>query len=95
MNDKNQRPDDLEDGVPGGNIDFSEVRKVIAIFEEKNLSALEIEVEGFKIKVSRSAAAPAPAPLSVREAAAPGPSAAGEASPPLRPRPPNPTRRSN
>jgi acetyl-CoA carboxylase biotin carboxyl carrier protein len=80
MNDKNQRPDDLEDGVPGGKIDFDEVRKVIALLEEKNLSALELEVEGFKIKVSRSATAPAPAPLSVREAGAPGPSAAGEAS---------------
>jgi acetyl-CoA carboxylase biotin carboxyl carrier protein len=82
MNDENKRPDDPEDGVPGGKIDFDEIRKVIALLEEKNLSVLELEVEGFKIKIGRSARAPAPAPLSGREATAPGPSAAGEASPP-------------
>jgi acetyl-CoA carboxylase biotin carboxyl carrier protein len=80
MNDKSKRPDDLDDGVPGGKIDFDEVRKVIALLEEKNLSVFELEIEGFRIKISRSAPAPAPAPSSVREAAAPGPSAAGEAS---------------
>jgi acetyl-CoA carboxylase biotin carboxyl carrier protein len=82
MNDKNKRPDDPEDVIPGGKIDFDEIRKVIALLEEKNLSVLELEVEGFKIKIGRSAPAPAPAPSSVREAAAPGPAAAGEASPP-------------
>ncbi|MGA2361326.1 MAG: acetyl-CoA carboxylase biotin carboxyl carrier protein [Candidatus Aminicenantales bacterium] len=82
MNDKNKRPDDPEDVVPGGKIDFDEIRKVIALLEEKDLSVLELEVEGFKIKIGRSAPVPAPPPSSVREAAAPGPAAAGEASPP-------------
>jgi acetyl-CoA carboxylase biotin carboxyl carrier protein len=80
MNDKSKRSDDLEAGLPGGKIDFDEIRKVIALLEEKNLSVLEVEVEGFKIMISRSATAPAPAPLSVREAAAPVAQAGGEAS---------------
>jgi len=65
--------------VPGENplaskIDYEEVRRLIALLEEKNLSLFELEVEGLKIKISRntlqaphiqpfvSASPPSPAP---------------------------------
>jgi acetyl-CoA carboxylase biotin carboxyl carrier protein len=80
MNDKSKRPDDLEVSSPGGKIDFEEVRKVIALLEEKNLSAFELETEGFKIKISRNVSAPAP--VNILQPPAPGPSAAGDASSP-------------
>jgi acetyl-CoA carboxylase biotin carboxyl carrier protein len=64
MNDRNNRPDSPDPAAPGGRIDFDEVRKVIALLEEKNLSAFELETEGFKIKVSRNVPAPA-APAAV------------------------------
>ena len=80
MNDKNRRPDEPEEAAAGGKIDFEEIRKVIALLEEKNLSVFELEVEGFKIKISRNVPAPPPSPSSVLQAAASGSSAAGEAS---------------
>jgi acetyl-CoA carboxylase biotin carboxyl carrier protein len=80
MNDKSKRPDDLEVSSPSGKIDFEEVRKVIALLEEKNLSAFELETEGFKIKISRNVSAPAP--VNIPQPPAPGPSAAGDASSP-------------
>ena len=61
MNDKIQRPDEPEMTATGGKIDFDEVRKIIALLEEKNLSVFEFEIEGFKIKIGRNVAAPAPA----------------------------------
>jgi acetyl-CoA carboxylase biotin carboxyl carrier protein len=82
MNDKNKRPDEPEVPATGGKIDFEEIRRVIALLEEKNLSVFELEVEGFKIKISRNVPAPPPSPLSVLQASAPGSSAAGEASAP-------------
>jgi len=67
-------------------IDYEEIRKLIALLEEKNLALFELEVEGFKIKISR--AAPAPSPLAAVSAAAPaapsanpGPGAAAAAVP--------------
>lgn len=45
-------------------IDFEELKKLIALLEEKNLTQFELEVEGFKIKLSRSvpnSTVPAPA----------------------------------
>jgi acetyl-CoA carboxylase biotin carboxyl carrier protein len=62
MNDKNKRPAEDAVSVEGGKIDFEEIRKVIALLEEKNLSAFELEIEGFKIKLARNVAAPAAAP---------------------------------
>jgi len=63
MNDKNQRPANGDVAVEGGKIDFEEIRKVIALLEEKNLSAFELEIEGFKIKIARNVPAPAAAPV--------------------------------
>jgi len=84
MNDKNRRPDEPEPTAPGGRIDFDEVRKVIALLEEKNLTAFELETEGFKIKISRNVPAPVP-PAAITPAAAPAPSPPGEpaAAPPV------------
>jgi len=81
MNDRNNRPDVPDPTAPGGRIDFEEVRKVIALLEEKNLSAFELETEGFKIKISRNVPAPAAPPAAA--AAAPlaaVPSSLGEAA---------------
>jgi acetyl-CoA carboxylase biotin carboxyl carrier protein len=61
MNDKNRQPDEPGTAVTAGRIDFDEVRKVIALLEEKNLASFELETEGFKIKISRNAPAPVPA----------------------------------
>ena len=36
-------------------IDYDEVRKLIALLEEKNLSTFELEVEGLKVKIGRCA----------------------------------------
>jgi acetyl-CoA carboxylase biotin carboxyl carrier protein len=80
MNDKTRRPDEPEEPAAGGKIDFEEIRKVIALLEEKDLSVFELEVEGFKIKISRSVPAAPPSPHSGLQSAAPGQSAAHEAS---------------
>jgi acetyl-CoA carboxylase biotin carboxyl carrier protein len=80
MNDEGKRPDDLEVAALGGKIDFDEVRKVIALLEERNLSVFELETEGFKIKIVRNVAPLAP--VTVLQPSAPAPSAAGEASSP-------------
>ncbi len=61
MNENAKRQTDPERPEMSGRIDFEEIRKVIALLEEKNLSAFELEVEGFKLKLARAAAAPAAA----------------------------------
>src|SRR5512135_220338 len=61
MNENAKRQTDPERPEMSGRIDFEEIRKVIALLEEKNLSAFEFEVEGFKLKIARASAAPAPA----------------------------------
>ncbi|MBM3305458.1 MAG: acetyl-CoA carboxylase biotin carboxyl carrier protein [Candidatus Aminicenantes bacterium] len=43
------------------NIDYDEVRKLIALLEEKNLSVFELEVEGLKVKIGRCAPPSSPA----------------------------------
>lgn len=83
MNDKTRRPDEPEGTPAGGKIDFDEIRKVIALLEEKNLSVFELEIEGFKVKIGRNVPPPVTALSSAVPAAAPGPSAAGEATAPV------------
>ena len=83
MSEKTNRPEVPADVESGGRIDFEEVRKVIALLEERNLSALELEVEGLKIKISRGwptpgVAAPvlaAPSPVAAPSLEAGAPSA--------------------
>ena len=61
-----------------GKIDYDEVRKLVALLEEKNLSLFELEVEGFKVKIARNQAAPVPVVV-----AAPAAPAAPAAAPAL------------
>jgi acetyl-CoA carboxylase biotin carboxyl carrier protein len=75
MSDKNTKASGPEGAPMSGRIDYEEVRKLIALLEEKNLSVFELETEGFKVKIGRSAPA-APAPAAVQ--AANGPAAAPE-----------------
>jgi acetyl-CoA carboxylase biotin carboxyl carrier protein len=72
MNDKNNKPTGPEGPPMSGKIDYDEIRKLVAFLEEKNLSAFELEVEGFKVKIGRNAPAPA-APVVVQAAAGPAP----------------------
>jgi acetyl-CoA carboxylase biotin carboxyl carrier protein len=69
MNDKNKQPAGPEESVLSGKIDYDEIRKLIGLLEEKNLSVFELEVEGLKVKIGRNtppppAAAAVPAPAS-------------------------------
>ncbi len=54
----------------GGKIDYDEIRKLVALLEEKNLAVFELEIEGLKVKIGRNAPAP-PAPVVVQAAAVP------------------------
>jgi len=56
-------------------IDYEEIRNLIALLEEKNLSVFELEVEGLKVKIGRCA--PPPASVSY----APGPVASAPPAP--------------
>jgi len=42
-------------------IDYKEINKLLALMEEKNLTQVELETEGFKIKISRNQSLPFPA----------------------------------
>jgi acetyl-CoA carboxylase biotin carboxyl carrier protein len=61
MNDKNKQPGVPEESAMSGKIDYEEIRKLVGLLEEKNLSVFELEVEGLKVKIGRNAPAPAPA----------------------------------
>jgi acetyl-CoA carboxylase biotin carboxyl carrier protein len=60
MNDKNKQSAVPEESAMSGKIDYEEIRKLIGLLEEKNLSVFEFEVEGLKVKIGRNALAPAP-----------------------------------
>ena len=70
MSDKNNKPVRAEESAMSGKIDYDEIRKLVGLLEEKNLSVFELEVEGLKVKIARNA--PAPVPVLV---AAPAPAA--------------------
>jgi len=61
MTDKNKQPALPEESLMAKNIDYDEVRKLIALLEEKNLSVFELEVEGLKVKIGRCAPPSSPA----------------------------------
>jgi len=75
MNDKDNKPVGPEEGPMGGKIDYDEIRKLVGLLEEKNLSVFELEVDGLKVKIARNAPAAAPA------AAAAPPAASGPQTP--------------
>jgi len=60
-------------------IDYEEIRRLIALLEEKNLALFELEIEGFKIKISRALPAAAAALPAAVPAAAPAAAAASKA----------------
>ena len=71
MNDKNNKPVEPEETAMSGKIDYDEIRKLVGLLEEKNLSVFELEVEGLKVKIARSAPPPAPATVVPMATAAP------------------------
>jgi acetyl-CoA carboxylase biotin carboxyl carrier protein len=72
MPDKNSKSPAPEGTPLSGKIDYDEVRKLIALLEERNLTVFELETEGFKVKIGRTAPAPA-APAAAPAVAAPTP----------------------
>jgi acetyl-CoA carboxylase biotin carboxyl carrier protein len=80
MNEMNKKLDDSKDDASGGKIDFDEIRRVIALLEEKNLSSFELEIEGFKIKLSRNVPATAAGAAPALVPSAPAAAMGGEAS---------------
>ncbi len=46
-------------------IDYKEINNLLALMEEKNLTQVELEIEGFKIKLSRNQSLPLPAGTSI------------------------------
>jgi acetyl-CoA carboxylase biotin carboxyl carrier protein len=74
MSDKNSKSVGPEETPMSGKIDYDEIRKLVSLLEEKNLSIFELEIEGLKVKIGRNAPASAPA-VPVAVLAAPGPAA--------------------
>jgi acetyl-CoA carboxylase biotin carboxyl carrier protein len=58
MNEKNKQPSGPEGSGLSGKIDYDEIRKLVGLLEEKNLSVFELEVEGLKVKIGRNAPQP-------------------------------------
>jgi acetyl-CoA carboxylase biotin carboxyl carrier protein len=83
MNKNNKPPAEAEEGKMGPRIDFEEIKKLIALLEEKNLALFELEIEGLKIKISRNVPGTPPyqpmtaAPVPQYDAESGLPSAAG------------------
>jgi len=65
MSDKNNNPVGPEESAMSGKIDYDEIRRLIGLLEEKNLSIFELEIEGLKVKIGRNVP-PAPAPAVVQ-----------------------------
>ena len=61
MSDKNIKAFEPEEIGMSGKIDYDEIRKLVGLLEEKNLSVFELEIEGLKVKIARNAAPAAPA----------------------------------
>ena len=79
MTEKNNKPEGPQESPMSGKIDYDEIRKLIALLEEKGLSVFELEIEGLKVKIGRNAPAPA-APIAVPSPAAPAPTLEGAAA---------------
>jgi acetyl-CoA carboxylase biotin carboxyl carrier protein len=75
MNTINKTPVTAENGSGKTPIDYDEIKRLIALLEEKNLTDFELEIEGFKIKISRNVPA---APVFHAVPAVPAPAANGE-----------------
>ncbi len=73
MTEKNSKASPPEGPSISGKIDYDEVRRLIALLEEKNLSVFELETKGFKVRIGRNG--PVQAPPVVLQAAPAVPSA--------------------
>jgi acetyl-CoA carboxylase biotin carboxyl carrier protein len=54
MSEKNSKSGPPEGTAMSGKIDYDEIRRLVGLLEEKNLSVFELEIEGLKVKISRS-----------------------------------------
>ncbi len=84
MSEKNTLASGPAESGMAGRIDYDEIRRLIGLLEEKNLSVFELEVDGLKVKIARGTPAPAgnvPPAVSAAPAApqTPGAAAAAEA----------------
>jgi acetyl-CoA carboxylase biotin carboxyl carrier protein len=71
MSDKNSKAPGPVESAISGKIDYDEIRRLIGLLEEKNLSVFELEIAGLKVKIARNTPAAAPA-----QTMAPGPAPA-------------------
>jgi acetyl-CoA carboxylase biotin carboxyl carrier protein len=69
MSEKNNKSVPPEGTVMSGKIDYDEIRRLVGLLEEKNLSVFELEIEGLKVKIARSL--PPAAPVAAAPAAPP------------------------
>ena len=72
MSEKNIKASAPEETAMGVRIDYDEIRKLVGLLEEKNLSIFELEVEGLKVKIARNSPPAAPV-AAAAPAAAPAP----------------------
>ena len=83
MSEKNIKASGPGETAMGGRIDYDEIRKLVGLLEEKNLSVFELEVEGLKVKIARNSPAAAPvaaaAPAAASAPQTPEAAAAAEA----------------
>jgi acetyl-CoA carboxylase biotin carboxyl carrier protein len=85
MTQKNGKNDEnIRESAFSSKIDYEELKKLINLLEEKNLTQFELEVEGFKIKLSRNVSVAVPSPTAFIPAmptATPATAAAGNDQP--------------
>jgi acetyl-CoA carboxylase biotin carboxyl carrier protein len=83
MSEKSNKSAPPEGTAMSGKIDYDEIRRLVGLLEEKNLSVFELEIEGLKVKIARNlppvgpvAAVAAPSAEAPRMPEAPSPAQA-------------------
>lgn len=81
MSDKSNKPGGTAESAMAGKIDYDEIRKLVGLLEEKDLSVFELEIGGLKVKIARNCTPPAPPvpPVEANAATTPETAAAAEA----------------
>jgi len=69
MSEKNNNSVPPEAKAMSGKIDYDELRRLVGLLEERNLSEFELEIEGLKVKISRNLPPAAPVPAAAPPAA--------------------------
>ncbi len=54
MNKNDKPPAEAEERKMASKIDYDEIKKLIALLEERNLALFELEIEGLKVKIVRN-----------------------------------------